>query len=128
MEMEITHDIKVSVDTFFHEENENSGRNRFIHVYNITIENLSQDKVQLLRRTWLINDGIYGKREVKGEGVVGKKPIINPGETYTYQSWCPLYSTVGKMEGSYLMRNLNSNQLFNIKVPSFVMVYPFAMN
>ena len=128
METEITHGIKVSVVSSFQEENGNSSQNRYVHMYNISIENLSQEKVQLLRRTWIINDGVYGKREIKGEGVIGQKPIINPNEEYEYQSWCPLKSTIGKMHGNYLMRNLDTNQLFTIKIPSFVMVYPLAMN
>ena len=53
-------------------------------MYTISIENLSQEKVQRLRRTWIIYDGVYGRREIKGQGVVGKKSVIDPGQVYEY--------------------------------------------
>ncbi len=96
--------------------------------YHITIENLNDFSVQIMRRYWKIvdADGIY--REVEGEGIVGQQPIIEPLQKHTYTSGCRLVSGIGKMLGYYTAINLRTNESFQIEVPEFVMVAPFKEN
>lgn len=81
-----TFDIKVSVVPQYDTKNSFPAENRFVFRYNITIENLGRDAVQLLRRKWLIFDLGFGFTEVAGEGVIGLTPIIEPGDDFTYFS------------------------------------------
>jgi len=128
MEVAVTDGIKISVNTKF--ENELSSRCKclFYFSYVITIENKSDQTVQLLRRKWMIFDSIGDHLLVEGEGVVGKKPIIGPGESYTYESACKLGSTIGKMWGIYYMKKSEDGQEVCIKIPEFKLVAPFRLN
>lgn len=92
----ITDDISISVVPKYEPSESNPAIGKFIYSYQITIENLSKDTVKLISRHWYIVDSIQEKREVKGEGVVGVQPELNPGETFQYMSWCPLHSPIGK--------------------------------
>ena len=76
-------------------------RGRYIFVYRIRIQNHSGSTVQLVSRTWIIIDGNGRREEVQGEGVVGKQPILSPGETFEYTSYCPLRTEWGTMEGHF---------------------------
>lgn len=75
----------------------------------------------MLRRHWYIIDSIGVKREVKGDGVVGEQPIIEPGGSHTYVSWCPFESEVGMMKGHFTMMQAADGKLMDIKVPDFTM-------
>lgn len=123
-----THGIKISVSSRYEEEASNPTLNRYIHSYKITIENLSKKRVQLLSRYWLIVDGDGSKREVKGDGVVGEQPKLSPGDSHTYSSWSPLSFPAGKMQGHYIMRNLNSEETFEVEIPVFNLVASFKEN
>ncbi|MFM7153833.1 MAG: Co2+/Mg2+ efflux protein ApaG [Bacteroidota bacterium] len=101
---------------------------RFIFGYYITIFNGSDQTVQLMRRHWLIFDANGVIREVEGEGVVGMQPILNPGESHQYASYCDLNTDMGKMKGRYQMRSHDEGKLFYIPVPEFRMCTPFKLN
>lgn len=96
--------------------------------YKITIENNNEFPVKLLRRHWHIYDSNGSIREVEGEGVVGIQPVISPAASYQYISGCNLRSEIGKMQGSYLLENLNNKKTFNVTIPAFEMHAPFKMN
>lgn len=96
--------------------------------YKITIENNNEFPVKLLRRHWHIYDSNGSIREVEGEGVVGIQPVIVPAASYQYISGCNLRSEIGKMQGSYLLENLNNKKTFNVTIPAFEMLAPFKMN
>lgn len=96
--------------------------------YTISIENQSKDSVQLTSRYWKITDSLNKPETVFGEGVVGKKPVLRPGDTHTYTSGCLLLSPIGAMKGYYTMVNFTSTKKFRVKVPSFKLCAPFAMN
>jgi ApaG protein len=100
----------------------------FMFAYRITIENNNTFPVQLLRRHWIICDSNAEQKEVEGEGVIGIQPIIPPNEQYQYISGCNLKSELGKMYGTYLMKNINTQQSFNVKIPVFQMEAPFKRN
>ena len=65
---------------------------------------------------------------VNGLGVVGQQPVIEPGESFTYTSGCPLISSIGKMEGYYLFLNLADNSTFKVQIPAFELIPNFALN
>ncbi len=115
----ITHGIKVSVDTLFEKDYSDSFVPKFVFTYYITIENTSDVAVQLMRRHWDIFDSIYKKYAVDGEGVIGEQPVIKPGESHEYNSYCELATDMGQMKGYYVMRNLVNMQEFKVQIPAF---------
>lgn len=128
MDTLITNGIKVSVETHYHPDYSRPRESKFIFAYRVNIENLSASTVQLLRRHWIIQDSDGTLREVKGEGVIGQQPILEPGESHQYVSWCNLRTTIGKMIGFYQMEEIHSGEEFGVQVPEFQLVAPFAMN
>ena len=128
METLITRGIRVSVEPAYQPAYSKPLEFRFIFSYRITIENLSTSTVQLLRRHWVIWDSHGQIREVEGEGVIGEQPILIPGQTHQYESWCQLATDVGKMHGSYLMVDLGKGEEFSADIPQFTMIAPFKFN
>lgn len=119
METLITNDIKISAESFFQDKHSEPLNGKYLFIYNIYIENTGVETVQLLKRHWYIFDSLNGMIEVEGEGVVGKKPILHPGESHSYTSWCPLSSEIGRMEGVFTMLNVRTGVEFEVIIPSF---------
>jgi ApaG protein len=119
----MNHDVKVQAVSFYLPQHSEPSTNRYSFGYNITIINQSNISVQLLDRHWLITDGIGRKQEVKGVGVVGQQPVIQPGEKYEYSSFCPLTTPYGYMEGTYGMTDEQGNQ-FRTEIPMFILGEP----
>lgn len=114
-----TFNIKVSVVPEYDTKNSYPSENRYVFKYYITIENNSEDTIKVLRRLWLIYDVGYGYTEVSGEGVIGLTPEIPPGERFTYFSNTLLRSGVGSMIGKYSVKNLLTDEMFDIEIPKF---------
>ena len=112
----------------FESQHSNPANNKYVHSYTIMIANESDVSVQLISRHWIIKDSNTQIREVKGDGVVGVQPIIVPGKSYQYTSWCPLASEIGKMEGSFLMLDMKTDRTFEVKVPAFILCALPRMN
>jgi ApaG protein len=89
----------------------------------VTIANQSDEAVKLLSRYWHITDGAGRVEEVRGDGVVGEQPELDPGDSYQYMSGCPLSTPSGFMVGSYTMRN-SRGELFDIDIPAFSLDLP----
>ena len=117
------YDIAISVDTRFLDDQSAPGDNRYAFAYTITIENRGTVGARLLSRHWVITDGNGKVEEVKGAGVVGKQPVLKPGEKFSYTSGCPLPTTSGIMVGTYQMQN-EEGELFNIAIPAFSLDLP----
>ncbi|MCU0358697.1 MAG: Co2+/Mg2+ efflux protein ApaG [Cyclobacteriaceae bacterium] len=128
MVTEITKGVRVSVETEYQPAYSSPSQYHFVFTYRITIENQSENTVQLLRRRWYISDAGYQTREVEGEGVVGQQPVLEPGQSHQYVSGCNLKSGIGKMFGTYLMERLVDGTRFQVAIPEFVMVAPFRLN
>lgn len=128
MVQQVTKGIKISVETHFEGTFYKEYKVHHAFRYQITIENQSKDTVQLNSRYWKIKDSLNKNEIVKGEGVVGKKPVIKPGDSHTYASGCLLLSPFGAMRGYYNMVNLTTTHKFKVKVPTFKLCAPFAMN
>lgn len=128
MVSQVTQGIRVSVITNFEGIYFKNYKICYAFTYHITIENQSKDSVQLLSRYWEIFDALNEKEIVIGEGVVGQKPIIKSGESYTYNSGCLLVSPFGAMKGYFMMVNFTSTKKFKVTVPIFRLGAVYALN
>src|SRR5260221_58857 len=118
MYTEITSEIEVFVEPLYVEDQSRPDESYFFFAYKIKITNLGKVGTQLLTRHWVITDGHGNTEEVKGPGVVGQQPYIQPGKTYEYVSFCPLTTPTGNMRGTYSMIDDQGNR-YDIKVPLF---------
>lgn len=119
MVSKITSDIRISVLPEYDVKNSYPSENRHVFKYNITIENLGEIPVKLLKRKWLIYDVGFGFTEVSGDGVIGLTPEIQPTEQFTYFSNVMLRSGVGSMTGKYLLKNLLTGENIEVEIPKF---------
>jgi ApaG protein len=101
---------------------------QYFFSYQITILNRSIQPVQLVSRYWQILDGGLHEETVKGLGVVGQQPILEPNTSFTYTSGCPLMSVFGKMSGHYTFLNLTTQETFQVEIPAFSLTTTFAQN
>ncbi|MEO5321731.1 Co2+/Mg2+ efflux protein ApaG [Mesorhizobium sp. CC13] len=121
----VTRNIAVEVEPFYLEERSEPSENHYVWGYRVTIENNSDEFVQLLSRYWHITDAAGKIEEVRGPGVVGDQPELNPGDSYQYTSGCPLSTPSGIMVGRYTMRN-EAGELFDVAIPAFSLDLPNA--
>jgi len=128
MATQITAGVKVSVETVYQPEYSNPENQHYMFAYKITIENLGDYSIQLLRRHWYIFDSNGTRREVEGDGVVGLQPVIEPGELHEYVSGCNLKSDMGTMEGDYQVMREMDGSLFDVKIPKFMLIAPHRLN
>jgi ApaG protein len=125
---QVTHGIQISVATKFQSEHSDGDNRYFLFAYYITIENKSDFTVQLLSRHWDIYDSSSETSVVDGEGVVGEKPILEPGEIFEYNSACSLTTDIGKMSGTYLMERKIDKAQFYVTIPEFELIVPQRLN
>ena len=128
MIQQITKGIKISVESRFEGSFLKNQVPHHAFLYFITIENQSKDIVQLLSRHWKILESINRPQYVNGDGVVGQKPVLKPGEIHTYQSGCLITSPVGAMSGTYIMINFSSARKFQVDIPNFKLSVPHILN
>lgn len=124
----VSNGIRVTVRVRFKEEYSEPEKNYFVFFYRITVENHNDFEVQLVRRHWDIFDSNGIKTVVEGEGVVGEKPILSPGELFSYESACNLESGIGRMGGHYTMMRTENGELFQAEIPEFVLEVPYMLN
>jgi ApaG protein len=128
MVQQVTKGIKVSVETRFESTFYREYKMCYAFAYTVTIENKSKDTVQLNSRCWEISDALNNTETIKGDGVIGEKPVIQPGEKHSYSSGCLLRSPFGAMKGHYNMTNFTSKKEIRVAIPSFKLSEPTAMN
>lgn len=121
-----TEGVRVGATAFFLPEHSDPQEDRYVFGYTIVIANHSDAPVQLLSRHWVIIDGTGHREEVRGPGVIGQKPRLEPGQAFKYQSFCPLSTPWGTMEGSYQMRRDNGDA-FEAKIGRFYLTTPSSM-
>ncbi len=100
----------------------------YAFVYAIIIENQGKETVQLISRYWSIKDSLKNPTIVQGEGVVGEKPVLSPGEKHSYTSRCLLVSPIGAMSGHYVLINTATSQKIEVPIPLFNLSAEFALN
>lgn len=98
---------------------------RWVWAYQVEIVNLSGGPVQLVARRWTITDAFGRVEEVRGPGVVGEQPVIEPGDSYAYASGCPLTTPSGSMVGAYFMQDAEG-RMFEAAIPAFSLDVPDA--
>lgn len=95
--------------------------------YKISIKNMGSAPAQLLSRHWIITDNTGKVEEVRGSGVVGLQPKIQPGQVFEYDSACPLNTTTGTMKGTYQMVS-DDGENFDVEIPEFYLIAPLALH
>ncbi len=125
---QITEGVRISVETGYEERYSDVDNANFVFTYRITIENTNDFPVQLLSRHWDIFDSNGELTTVDGEGVVGKQPLLHPGEYYNYESACNLKTTIGRMSGYYNMVRVPDNKKLRVEIPEFELAVPFMLN
>jgi ApaG protein len=123
----VTSGVRVAVRARFIPERSNPGDGEWFFAYTITIANESDRTVQLLSRHWIITDGDGKVEEIRGPGVVGQQPILNPGQSFEYSSACPLQTPFGVMQGTYQMVTPSGDH-FDIAIAPFSLHEPYAIN
>ena len=117
------HRIAVDVDTHYLESQSDPGGSRYVFAYTITIKNEGQVSARLLRRHWVITDANGQVQEVRGDGVVGEQPYLEPGQGFRYTSGAVLETPVGAMEGSYEMLG-EDGVTFDAPIAPFTLAMP----
>jgi len=128
MVQQVTKGIKISVETTYEGSFYKNYKIQYAFGYTVTIENQSKDSVQLNARHWEIMDALNNVETVSGEGVIGKKPVLKPGESHTYTSGCLLTSPFGAMQGHFSMINFTTTKKFKVIIPTFKLSASFAIN
>ena len=119
--------IQVDVETRYVEEQSNPEQNYYVFAYTITIRNKGQQAAQLLTRHWVITDSNEKVQEVRGDGVVGEQPLLEPGEQFVYTSGTMLETAVGTMKGSYQML-ADDGSRFDAEIDEFVLSTPRVLH
>ena len=120
---QITNSIKVTVNPVYLEDQSSPSEEHYVWAYQVTIENLGNETVQLRNRAWSITDASGHTQEVRGPGVVGEQPILGPGDSFEYTSGTPLKTPPGLMVGSYEMES-EGGARFDVPVPAFSLDSP----
>ena len=116
----VTRNVRVTVRSFYLEDQSQPDESHFVWAYRVKIENQGPETVQLLSRHWVITDGFDHVEEVRGPGVVGKQPLLRPGESFKYSSWYSLRTPTGVMYGTYQMVRPNGKRI-EIEIAPFAL-------
>ncbi|MFN4312022.1 MAG: Co2+/Mg2+ efflux protein ApaG [Ferrovibrio sp.] len=119
-----THNISVTVQPIYLDEQSSPEENYFVWAYNVKIENGGSNTVQLRSRYWKITDARGRVQEVRGPGVVGEQPVLGPGDSFEYTSGTPLPTSSGFMVGTYQMVS-ESGEQFDVAIPAFSLDSPY---
>ena len=123
----VTRGIRVRVRCQLVTERTRPSEGEWLWAYTIRISNEGSETVQLLTRHWIITDGNGEVEHVRGPGVIGKQPVLPPGASFEYTSYCPLPTPVGVMQGSYQMVTRDGEH-FDATIAPFRLAEPFGVN
>jgi len=115
--------ISVTVEPRYMADRSDPTENRFFWAYTVEIANGSGAPVQILARHWVITDQFGRREDVRGIGVVGEQPVIEPGTSFTYTSGCPLQTPSGVMVGTYQAIG-DDGEVFTVDIPAFSLDIP----
>jgi ApaG protein len=121
----VTRSIRVSVASLFDPGRSRPAAGEWFFVYTITIRNEGSETVQLKSRHWVITDADGHVEEVRGAGVVGEQPVLQPGESFEYSSGCPLPTAFGEMRGQYFMVTAGGES-FAVDIAPFTLSEPYV--
>ncbi|HKI98585.1 MAG TPA: Co2+/Mg2+ efflux protein ApaG [bacterium] len=127
METATTRGVQVDVEAFYLDDQSQPTERQYAFAYRVHLKNVGEVRVQLLSRHWIITDSTGTVRHVKGPGVVGEQPVLEPGEEFEYVSGSQLESPMGTMEGTYQMIS-SAGEEFDIRIPLFTLSVPGTLN
>lgn len=122
-----TRGIQIEVKTAYLRERSSPAESSYLFMYTIRISNVGTETAQLISREWIITNADGEVERVKGPGVVGEKPVLPPGGSFEYTSYCPLKTPVGSMQGTYQMVTANGEH-FDAVIAPFTLAVPNALN
>lgn len=122
-----TRGVRVVVRSAYIPERSSPSDAQYFFAYRIRISNAGEETVQLLSRHWVITDGAGQIEHVRGPGVVGEQPVLEPGESFEYTSFCPLPTPIGSMHGTYQMVTAGGST-FDAEIAPFSLAVPSALN
>lgn len=123
----ITQGVQIHVDAELDAERSKPQDNEWFFLYTVTITNVGRRTVQLVSRHWVITDAYGRTDEVRGPGVVGEQPVIEPGEEFQYTSGCPLPTSFGSMHGTYRMVT-EHGEIFEAEIAPFTLSEPYTVH
>ena len=123
----VTKDVRVEVESNYVAEYSQPFHDHWVFAYTIRITNLGDETVQLVSRHWIITDATGHIEEVRGLGVVGEQPVLAPGESFQYSSWCNLKTATGVMHGTYQMTSEEGPQ-FDVEIAPFGLKAPYTIH
>lgn len=121
MAKKLSNGICIEIKSRYLAEKSVPALNQYIFAYKVNIQNQREEPAQLIHRQWVISDALGRKEEVKGPGVVGKQPRLLPGQSFEYESFCPLPTPFGSMHGIYRMIT-DKGDFFDVEIPLFSLV------
>jgi ApaG protein len=127
MSDEVTDGIRIQVQSFFVPAKSDPDEGRWFFAYRVTITNEGTEPARLVSRHWIISDGHGRLEEVRGPGVVGETPRLEPGEAFQYTSFCPLPTPTGAMKGSYRMVR-DDGRAFDARIGAFSLMTAAQLN
>jgi len=122
-----TNGIRVQVTTKFLPERSSPRDGEYLFAYFIRITNVGSETAQLISRHWVITNTDGEEEEVRGDGVVGNQPVLEPGGVHNYNSFCQLKTAVGTMHGEYTLVN-PAGETFEARIAPFTLAVPNALN
>ena len=122
-----TEGVVVTVEPRYHAERSSPLERYWFFTYTVTITNSGEYSVQLVSRHWIITNATGHVEHVRGPGVVGETPVLQPGQSFTYTSACPLPTSLGSMEGTYEMEREDGRR-FDVAIAPFTLVDPSELN
>ncbi len=123
----VTRGVRVQVRSEFSPSHSEPDKSKWFFLYTVTITNEGHDTVQLVTRHWIITDAMGQVEEVRGPGVVGQQPVLEPGQAFEYTSGCPLPTPFGSMHGTYKMITADGEP-FDAEIASFELQAPFTVH
>jgi ApaG protein len=123
----VTRGIRVSVEAVYSPPHSRPSQQQWFFVYTIRIANEGDEAVQLVSRHWIITDAVGSVEHVRGLGVVGEQPVLEPGEAFEYSSGCPLTTPSGEMCGTYQMVT-GEGDSFDVEIARFQLEAPYTIH
>ena len=122
-----TRGIRIQVTSSYLPERSSARDCQYLFAYHIRISNVGSETAQLVSREWIITSADGEVERVKGPGVVGEQPVLTPGSSFEYTSYCPLKTSVGSMQGSYQMMTADGEK-FDAQIAPFTLAAPHALH
>jgi ApaG protein len=123
----VTRGIRIRVKSTYLSDRSSPRDSQYLFAYHVHISNEGAETAQLVSREWIITSAEGEVERVKGPGVVGEQPVLQPGGSFEYTSYCPLKTAVGSMHGSYQMVTADGEK-FDAQIAPFTLAAPHALH